>query len=70
MTNSESLTNSKIIITKCDRYYRVRQNLLQGVTVITKCERRLLQSVTGITKRANYDKMRRNNILNYFRVVP
>ena len=49
MTKSESLTNLKI--------------------VITKCERRLLQSVTGITKRANYDKVRRNNILNFFRSV-
>ena len=57
----------------------IRKNLLQSMTksesltnlkiVITKRERRLLQSVTGITKRANYDKVRRNNILNFFRSV-
>ena len=57
----------------------IRKNLLQNMTksesltnlkiVITKSERRLLQSVTGITKRANYDKVRRNNILNFFRSV-
>ena len=34
----------------CDRYYKVRQNLLQGVTSTTKCGKRLLQRVTIITK--------------------
>ena len=57
----------------------IRKNLLKSMTksesltnlkiVITKSERRLLQSVTGITKRANYGKVRRNNILNFFRSV-
>ena len=46
-------------ITKCDRYHEVRENLLQSVTVITKCESRLLRSGRGITKCDNYYKVRR-----------
>ena len=50
MTNGESFTNFKVIITKCHRYYKVRQNVLQSVTDITKCEKKLLQTVTDVTK--------------------
>ena len=32
------------------RYYKKRQNLLQSVTCITKCDKKLLQSATIITK--------------------
>ena len=49
------------IITMCDRYYKVRQNLLQSVTAIKMCDKRLLQSVTDITKCDNYYKVRRNS---------
>ena len=45
----------------CDRYYKVRQNLLQSVTAIKMCDKRLLQSVTDITKCDNYYKVRRNS---------
>ena len=38
------------LITKCDSYYKVRQNLLQNMTSITNCDKKLLQSVAGITK--------------------
>ena len=41
-------------ITKCDRYYKARQNLFQSVTSITNCDKKLLQSVTGIVKCDNY----------------
>ena len=36
-------------------------NLLQSVTGITKCNKRLSQSVTGIAKCDNYDEVIRNN---------
>ena len=47
-------------ITKCHRYYKVRQNLSQSVAGIIKCDRKLLQSMTGITKSYNYCKVRRS----------
>ena len=52
-------TNLKIIIAKCDRYCKLRQNLLKSVTGITKCDMRLLQSIIGIKRCNNYYKMRR-----------
>ena len=47
--------------------YKVRHNLLQNVTGITKYDKRLVQSMTGIAKCENYCKVRcnkhnRNNI--------
>ena len=50
----------KKIITKYDRYYKVRKNLLQSVKGIAKCDTRLLESVTRIRKCGNYDKVRCN----------
>ena len=38
------------ITAKGDRYYQVRRNLLESVTGVTKCDKRLLQSMTIITK--------------------
>ena len=38
------------LITKRDSYYKVRQNLLQNMTSITNCDKKLLQSEAGITK--------------------
>ena len=55
LTNRESFTNSKTIITKCDK------KLSQSVTGITKCNKRLLQSVTSITKCDSYYKVAYNN---------
>ena len=60
---------------KCDRYQKERQNLLQRVTDITKCDKKLLkivtviercdtkllQIVTVIAKCDSYYKVRRNN---------
>ena len=40
----------KKIITKHDRYYKVRKNLLQSVKGIAKCDTRLLESVAIMTK--------------------
>ena len=37
------------VITKCDRYHKVRQSSLQSVAGIMKSHRRLLQSLTGMT---------------------
>ena len=39
------------------------KKLLQSVTGITKCDKRLLRSVTGITKSDNYYEVRRNTLL-------
>ena len=36
----------------------MRQNLLESVTDITKCDKKLLQSVISITKFDNYCKVR------------
>ena len=47
------------LITKCVRYYKVRQ-VLQSVPDITKCDRVLLQSASGITKCDSYYKVRHN----------
>ena len=60
---------------RCDRYYKVRMNLLQSVTGIVKCGKRLfqsvwkiLQSVTIIPKRdvtrCNWIKVRNQLICN------
>ena len=46
----------------CDSYYKVRHNLLRSVISITKCDKKLLQSVTGITKSDIYYKVRRNKV--------
>ena len=53
----ESFTNFKIIIIKChktliqsDRYYKVRQNLIQSVTTSYYSVWQVLQTVTIITK--------------------
>ena len=36
-------------MTKCGKYIKVKQNLLQKVASIRKCDKELLQSVTYIT---------------------
>lgn len=46
--------------TECDRYQKERQNLLQRVTGITKCDTKLLQIVTVIAKCDSCYKVRRN----------
>ena len=46
----ESVPNLRILTTKFDRYFKVRQNLQLSVTGFTKCDRRLLQSVTVVKK--------------------
>ena len=42
------------VITKCDRYYEVRQKLFWSLRGIKKGDRSLLQSVTGVTMCDNY----------------
>ena len=42
------------IIAKCDKYCKVRLNLLQSVP---KCEKKLLQSVACVTKCESYYKV-------------
>ena len=42
----------------------MRQNLLQSVSNITKCDKNLLQSLNSITKCDNYYKVRRNTSIN------
>ena len=54
VTNRESFTNFKTIITKCDK------NLLQSVTGVTKWDKKLFQSMRCIMKRGSYYKVRRN----------
>ena len=49
------LQSATSVITKCDRYYKVRQ-VLQSATV-------LLQSATGITKCDDYYKVRQNIVV-------
>ena len=46
----ESVPNLRILITKFDRYFKVRENLQLSVTGFTKRDRRLLQSVTVVKK--------------------
>ena len=53
------------VITKSVRYYKFDRKLLQSVTGITKCDKKLLQSVTGITTCDNYYKVSRNKVLVY-----
>ena len=53
----------KTVVT--NRYYKVRQNLLLSVTGVKKYDRRLLQSVTGLTKRGDYYKGRRTHLFFY-----
>ena len=53
----------KVVVT--NTYYKVRQNLLLSVTVVKKYDRRLLQSVTGLTKCGDYYKGRRTHLFFY-----
>lgn len=55
----------KTVVT--NRYYEVRQNLLLSVTGVKKYDKRLLQSVTGLTKRGDYYKRRRTHLFFYNR---
>ena len=55
------------VITKCGRYYKVRQvsqslteNYYKSVIGVRKCDKKILQSMTGITKCNSYYKVRRN----------
>ena len=42
------------VFTKNDRYCKMRQNLLKSLTGITNCDKKLLQSLTGMTKYVSY----------------
>ena len=55
------------VIAKCDRYYKVSQvsqnlteNYYKSVIGVRKCDKKILQSMTGITKCNSYYKVRRN----------
>ena len=64
----ESFTNFKIIITKCEKIslqsmkgITNRGNLLQNITGIRECDKRLLHTVTGTTQSDKYCNVRLNN---------
>ena len=53
-TEKTTRIEESLIKTVAESYYKVRQALQSETEFITKCDRRLLQSVTGITNSDNY----------------